>query len=75
MCNRSGQSIITIPDTGLPPNFSFRFIVISSNTSATIAFTYSSSVSILPNTLVTFAQYESGVIDRFGDTQNYYITY
>jgi len=76
MCNRSGQSIITIPDTGLPPNFSFRFIVISSNTSATIAFTYSSpAVSILPNTLLTFAQYESGVIDRLGTSSNYYITF
>jgi len=76
MCNRSGPSIITIPDTGLPPNFSFRFIVISSNTSATIAFTYSSpAVSILPNTLLTFAQYESGVIDRLGTSSNYYITF
>ena len=75
MCNRSGSSIITIPDTGLPPNFSFRFIVISSNVSATISFTYSSSVSILPNTLLTFAQYESGVIDRFGTSSNYYITF
>ena len=76
MCNFSATCLITIPDTGLPPNFSFRFIIISGNSSSAITFTYSSPVSILPNTLLTFAQYESGVIDRLGATgQNYYITY
>jgi hypothetical protein len=75
MCNFSATCSVTIPDTGLPPNFSFRFIVISGNNSAVISFTYSSPVSILPNTLLTFAQYESGVIDRYGTSSNYYITY
>ena len=75
MSNFSATCSVTIPATGLPPNFSFRFIVISGNSSSSISFTYSSPVSILPNTLLTFAQYESGVIDRFGTSSNYYITY
>jgi hypothetical protein len=75
MSNFSATCTVTIPDTGLPPNFSFRFIVISSNNSATIAFATASLSQILPSTLLTFAQYESGVIDRYGTTQNYYITY
>ena len=75
MSNFSATCSITIPDTGLPPNFSFRFIIISGNNSATITFATASLSQILPNTLLTFAQYESGVIDRYGTTQNYYITY
>ena len=75
MSNFSATCSVTIPATGLPPNFSFRFIVISGNSSSAISFTYSSPVSILPNTILTFAQYESGVIDRYGTGQNYYITY
>jgi hypothetical protein len=71
----SATCSITIPDTGLPPNFSFRFIIVAGNVGSGISFTYSSPVSILPNTLLTFAQYESGVIDRYGTGQNYYITY
>ena len=75
MSNFSATCSITIPDTGLPPNFSFRFMIISGNNSATITFATASLSQILPNTLLTFAQYESGVIDRYGTTQNYYITY
>jgi hypothetical protein len=75
MSNFSATCSITIPDTGLPPNFSFRFMIISGNSGSTMTFTYSSPVSILPNTLLTFAQYESGVIDRYGTSSNYYITY
>lgn len=76
ICNYNSGGSITIPDTGLPPNFSFRFLVIGSgNSGATITFTYSSPVSILPTTVLTFAQYESGVIDRYGTSSTYYITY
>jgi hypothetical protein len=75
MCNYNGSCTITIPDVGLPPNFGFRFMVIANNTSSTITFATASLSQILPSTLLTFAQYESGVIDRFGNTQNYYITY